>query len=642
MPKSRRFYSNLMIIFLSLTGIIGCTAKQTTTCSDAQSADCPTSSYFGGGASASEVKLTSIKPLVAKPGDEVTVTGVNLNDQTILRLGDQVITWSTYSGDTAKFTMPATPRPGAFAVKVGRPNDPTGAVSPAAKYMISDSADDEYPIYMASVDEICSPKAFRDAEGQLQIGTKDCQNTGATFNPCSADGGGNCVVDGIVFKAAAVANLDPLNIKSGVTIAGQSGSVTPAPANCSSSGQQSCVAQGAYFAGTACAANSSACYLPTYVASAQPLKAINYDAISSSATSIRVGTSLGGVTGTLDDCSVDGATGCVTTSSFKAADMTSVTAGSIKSGVTIAGQLGDYPSASNPLAGATGTADLEQGNFDAQIKSATAFEYWTSAGVHQTGSGDTDITAGNIKYSVSIFGTAGTYTGSGVAVDAWDLRAGVTVGAVTGKLKVNCRNRVRSDVYNYDGSAASIPGSGVTTGAAIDYWDTIDDYNNGLSGLPTSVVSGWTNNDCGGVEASEGDNNVWKDITTTSLGAASNCTTDNARCTKQDKITGLSWSKIQGTFRSWPQAINDCDGLTHNGQSDWRLPTQKELMDAYNHGIRSAASTNWITEADMASNYFCSSSSVSNNTYNAWYVQLFNGSVANDYKTGSYGVVCVR
>jgi hypothetical protein len=430
-------------------------------------------------------------------------------------------------------------------------------------------------------------------------------------------------------------------ILTGTTITGVAGSATGAPANCSSAGQQSCVAAGTYFAGTACAANGSACYLPTYAVTTQPLRAINYDTINSSAASIRSGTTLGGVAGSLADCSSDGATGCVTTASYKSANMTNVTAGNIKSGVTIAGQLGDYPSASNPLSGATGTADLEQGNFDSQIKSATAFEYWTSAGSRQTGNGDADITASNIKDSVSIFGTSGTYTGSGGTVDAWDLRVGVTVGAVTGKLKVNCRNRVRSAVYNYDGSLASIPNTGVASGTAIDYWDTIDDYNNNVSGLPTSVVSGWTNNDCGGVEASAGDDNVWKDITTTTLGAASTCSADSARCTRQDKITGLSWSKIQGTSRTWPQAINDCDALTHNGQSDWRLPTQKELMDAYNHVIRSAAHANWITEAAMNSNFW-SGSTVSYYTGTAWIVDLGNGATSNDTKNDSFGVVCVR
>ena len=253
--------------------------------------------YFkqGGLIPASEMKVTKISPLVAKPGDEVTVTGVNLNGQTVLRLGDQSIIWSSYTGDTAKFIMPKTSHPGAFAIKVGRYNDPSGAVAPAAKYMISDSADDEYPIYMATADQICSPTTFRDAEGALQVGTKNCDTTGATTSLCTADGGSNCVVDGSTYKAAKLSNFDASKIISGTTIAGVNGTASSggsAPPNCSSAGQQDCKATGTYFAGTACTANSSACYLPTYAASAQPLKAINYDTINSSAASIRSGITL--------------------------------------------------------------------------------------------------------------------------------------------------------------------------------------------------------------------------------------------------------------------------------------------------------------------------------------------------------------
>ena len=565
---------------------------------------------------------TSLKPITAKPGDTVSLTGTGFytKQKNLVKFttasGDTVSAPVTVTSDTAaSFTMPEGVGLGLTSVVL----ESNGQQMTGSMPFVANLAGNGLPILIDDAAEICSTKQYIDRNGDTQTGTKNCSGT-----------------------TADLTNLTAANIRSGVTINGVTGAVTPSPANCSSAGQQSCVAAGTYFAGTACAANGSACYLPTYAVSTQPLRAINYDTINSSAASIRSGTTLGGVAGSLADCSSDGATGCVTTASYKSANMTNVTAGNIKSGVTIAGQLGDYPSASNPLSGATGTADLEQGNFDSQIKSATAFEYWTSAGSRQTGNGDADITASNIKDSVSIFGTSGTYTGSGGTVDAWDLRVGVTVGAVTGKLKVNCRNRVRSAVYNYDGSLASIPNTGVASGTAIDYWDTIDDYNNNVSGLPTSVVSGWTNNDCGGVEASAGDDNVWKDITTTTLGAASTCSADSARCTRQDKITGLSWSKIQGTSRTWPQAINDCDALTHNGQSDWRLPTQKELMDAYNHVIRSAAHANWITEAAMNS-WFWSGSTVSNATPgSAWLVGLGSGTTTTSSKFSGGGVVCVR
>jgi hypothetical protein len=68
----------------------------------------------------------------------------------------------------------------------------------------------------------------------------------------------------------------------------------------------------------------------------------------------------------------------------------------------------------------------------------------------------------------------------------------------------------------------------------------------------------------------------------------------------------------------------------------------KCIMDAYNHGIRSAASTNWITEAAMGTNVFWSASSVAGGTELAWFVNLASGYNTNFYKGDTYQVVCVR
>ena len=322
--------------------------------------------------------------------------------------------------------------------------------------------------------------------------------------------------------------------------------------------------------------------------------------------------------------------------------MTSVLAGNIKSGVTIAGVVGGYPSTTYLLQGAGSTADLENTNFDAQVKSAALFEYWNSAGVRQVSAGDVDITAANIADGVSVFGLSGSLTTTLVTPDAWDVRVGTTINNVVGKLKVTCRNRVNTTVYNYDGAVGSIPDRETTAGSTIDYWDTIEDYNNGAAGLPPSVVSGWTNNDCGGIEGSVNDVNIWKDITTTDGTTQSTCATTAAACTMKDKITRLEWSKIRGTSRTWPQAINDCDALTFNGKTDWRLPTQKELMEASTHGVRSAASTNWITATNIGGDFW-SGSSVSNATRNAWTVNLGTGaSSGGTEKSQPARVVCVR
>ena len=503
---------------------------------------------------------------------------------------------------------------------------------------------------------------------------------------CSADGGVGCVAVA-AFKAADMSVSIAGNIKTGAMIAGVSGSVTPAPAACSSAGEQSCVATGTYFAGPACGADASNCFLPPYAVSTQPLKAINYNAIDvskmldtftlSGATGTVVskgswaltdvfpgtgyytgvsnapaagtmlsGTTVNAVAGTATaapaDCSMNGVTGCVTTAPYLSGDLTNLTEGNIKNGVTIAGVLGLYPNATYKLPSAGGAAGLTNATFDAKVKLATAFEYWTEAGAREQSVGDADITAAKIASGVSIFGLSGSLAAA-VAPNAWDVRVGTVVNGVTGMLKVNCRNRVNNTIYNYNGSVSFITnGAVITASGSTDYWDTIDDYNNGVSGLPPGVVSGWTNNDCGGVETVTDDVNVWKDITTTNGTTASNCGATSGNCTMKDKITGLHWSKIQSTSQTWSVAINTCDALTHNSQSDWRLPTQKELMEAYTHGIRSGASANWITEANMSANYFWSGSSISSSTLTAWNVFLARGYTNGDYKANPNQVVCVR
>ena len=350
-------------------------------------------------------------------------------------------------------------------------------------------------------------------------------------------------------------------------------------------------------------------------------------------------------------CTENGSVGCVTTSTYKSADLTNLSAGHIKSGVTIAGTAGQYPSSSFKLTGSSGS-DLTTPTFNAQIKSSGTFQYFGSDGVRYTGTGDTDITAANIYSGVDIFGATGSYGGGTVAPDAWNVRVGVTVNGVTGKLKVNCRNRVSTSsptLYNYDGAIGSIGQFGQTGGSVRDIWDTIDDYNNGqVGGVPAGIVASWTSStDCYGVESGAGDDNVWKDVTTTNGTTASTCTATPANCTMQDKITGISWSKLQASAE-WNTAWINCQSLNYNGQTGWRLPTQKELMEAYTHGIRSipssysAASTNWMTEANMLNNFW-SGSSVSGNPGNAWFVYLANGNTDNYYgKSSTSQVVCVR
>jgi hypothetical protein len=131
----------------------------------------------------------------------------------------------------------------------------------------------------------------------------------------------------------------------------------------------------------------------------------------------------------------------------------------------------------------------------------------------------------------------------------------------------------------------------------------------------------------------------------------------------QDERTGLYWSVSQGIqasgndfvttcafFSSDPRgsydgtdpncgaSINQCADLTDGGYSNWYLPTQKELQQAYINGIYNQTSGSFATPS-----YFWSSTELSDASSFAWRVLLHFGTTssrAKDYESNA--VRCVR
>lgn len=91
-------------------------------------------------------------------------------------------------------------------------------------------------------------------------------------------------------------------------------------------------------------------------------------------------------------------------------------------------------------------------------------------------------------------------------------------------------------------------------------------------------------------------------------------------------------------------AINYCATLDWGGRTDWYLPSQKELIQAYMDGMYNQAGA---TPEDAAAFTISgsmpnwSSSEVSNGSTYAWYVYLFRGSASFPSKTNNYSVRCV-
>ena len=544
---------------------------------------------------------------------------------------------------------------------------------------------------VAPANLICSDMIFKDAQGELTRGERNCEGTLAA---CTSDGETNCKAtdDYPVSKKLGLA----AKVLAGQTVAGVSGSAALRPADCASDGSIDCVA----------IANFPAVNKSVNLAAAQLTK------ISSSVT-------VGGVTGTMTNCSIDGQTDCLAIPSYPALQKSLLTASVLKNGTVINGVTGAYPNATYPLAGATVTADLTTATFNAQVKASTAFEYFDSTGSLQTGAGDIDITAANIVSGISIFGESGSAPAL-IAPSAWNVRVGTVVNGVTGQLKTSCRNRANASLWDtgvpytvtavddttdtltiaghpftsnmtvrvgasteptgitvssttyyvivVDAntirlSASSGPGAQVditSVGANVtvyqwgdgsnDWWDTIDDRNN-FQSYPIAWVGGWTGDtDC--------NYSTWQDLT-----ADGACDSAADNCIMQDRISGLMWSEsypVSGaaaasTALAWQKAIQYCNDLSFGGFSDWRLATQKELMEAHIHGVRdvgyvglggarSLGSThnNDLFILDVDSIVFWSASAVSYFPTNAWRASLGSGYIADDNKSSAYQVICVR
>ncbi|MBR4531031.1 DUF1566 domain-containing protein [bacterium] len=138
--------------------------------------------------------------------------------------------------------------------------------------------------------------------------------------------------------------------------------------------------------------------------------------------------------------------------------------------------------------------------------------------------------------------------------------------------------------------------------------------------------------------------------------AASSCKT----------IDGNMWSPKASSYMTWHDAVSYCDNLTECGYTDWRLPNIDELRTLIqNHsGTQTGGSCpisekagklayrDWTDDCDgrNGSNFsklgdtdwFWSSSTLSDYTGYAWYVNFHYGDVGSNGKSSNDYVRCVR
>jgi hypothetical protein len=118
--------------------------------------------------------------------------------------------------------------------------------------------------------------------------------------------------------------------------------------------------------------------------------------------------------------------------------------------------------------------------------------------------------------------------------------------------------------------------------------------------------------------------------------------TDNGDGTITDNLTELVWQKTPNTqTQNWENALFYAENLALSNLSDWRLPNIKELQ-SLNDESRTNPSINPLFFPSIGVNNYWSSTSLPNQTTNAWYLNTQFGISTYSSKTTANYVLCVR
>ena len=99
---------------------------------------------------------------------------------------------------------------------------------------------------------------------------------------------------------------------------------------------------------------------------------------------------------------------------------------------------------------------------------------------------------------------------------------------------------------------------------------------------------------------------------------------DNGDGTVTDKFTDLMWQQAGSSSNlTWEQSLAYCENLNLGGYTDWRLPTIKELRSLVDFS-RYSPSIN-TTFFPNTQTFYCSSTTYTKDTYNAWGVYFNDG-----------------
>ena len=109
-----------------------------------------------------------------------------------------------------------------------------------------------------------------------------------------------------------------------------------------------------------------------------------------------------------------------------------------------------------------------------------------------------------------------------------------------------------------------------------------------------------------------------------------------------DVLTGLYWTKFAAPDSiTWEDALNYAENLNTGLHSDWRLPNIKELQSINDESlINPSVSTSAFPAIGI--NKYWSSTTLPNQTVQAWYLHTQYGITTYSIKTAKLKVLCVR
>ncbi|MBC7531008.1 MAG: hypothetical protein H7318_05470 [Oligoflexus sp.] len=529
---------------------------------------CSEQSIPSAAAKALASRVNKIDKLTVVSGDSVHIEGVNLDRSITASIEGEELPIVVGSAKEATLSIPESSFKGSSTLLFLTAK---GVVFASFPVLMNLRVEDMASSALAA-EQVCDDIVFKNSAGALTRGLRICN---ALLKACSSAGEADCRT---VLPFLSIDTSDPLlvsaNIRNGITIAGISGNYP-----------------------------SVAAPLTGSTLGLADLTLTNFNATVSAAGNFEFWDSAGG--------------------RHQVAGDANLTAGKIKSGVSIFGTTGQYPSSSYRLASNTAATDLTL--FATQITTNGSFEFFDSAGQVYTGSGDSDLIAANVRSgtaieSLSISGTMPavlptaptplstnflttpnrivlTWPNTGAAGYLVVARASAAVTFNPTRATIYSTGAQGSDTILYVGSAATYTHTGVTPGTNYFYAVYSYDANNfyslaaatatnsavsctGLAGgtwvmVPGDAAYGTTDfcvmkyeaKDVSGVATSQAALSPWVNITQTA--SISAC---QALGTGYNLISNADWltlgANIANVASNWSSGTVGTTGGINRGHSD--------------------------------------------------------------------------